>query len=400
MAQSIHTLAEPWDRLSIASLAAGAAAAHPARPFLMDCPARARWNGEEPRALTFGEFIKRAAFFGAQLITLGLQPGETVLLLLPNCVEAMVSIVGCRMAGLVPAPAPIDETVDMLRAAAERIQASAIITTGKVESLAIGEKARQIAAKVMSIRCVAGFGLGLPDGIVPLDGWSEEDVTPLPSGVSMPQSSDGLITFAREDGAVCAYIRSEAQLIADALALATANRIDHGQPIVSVLQPAGAASIVASLILPLFAGASVHLIGPFQSDVFIDTMERALEGHLIGPDHFVARVLEQRASDPRLAGLAGAIALARPDSDVTFASDGMPLSRLIDFCEAGLLTLGSKSGSHALFGTHHHAMEGVLPEGVPLLIIEQISGDLHVGGGFSAPRIVRRGEALASGRAA
>ena len=44
-----------------------------------------------------------------------------------------------------------------MRTAIERINASAIITSARVEDMLLAEKARLAAARAMSIRCIAGF---------------------------------------------------------------------------------------------------------------------------------------------------------------------------------------------------------------------------------------------------
>jgi|GEM_PF-2172054 len=383
-------LAEPWHKLTVAGLCSGAAAAHPDRLFMADCPDKPAWAGLEPRRLNFGEFYKRAQFFGAQLQTLGITAGERVMLLLPNSVEAAISVVGCLCAGFVPAPAPLDEAVEGLRAAAERMQVAAIITMERVEGLALAEKARQVAARVMSVRCVAGFGLDLPVGVVSLEGWSEEDVIPARQGSARKQSSDALVSFARENGGICGYIRSEAQLIADALALAAQTRIERGEPVIQLLQPASAASLVAGVLLPLFLGTSVHLVGPYQSRRFSTVLDHIRSGFLLAPQHFIAKILDQALPGT---ALSGCLALMRPEDKALTTKGALPLTTLFDLNEQGLLaSKGAVASVVSLAGVHPHPMEGVLVDEAPLITVQIAVDGMVQASGFGAPRVIRRGD--------
>ena len=143
-------LSEPWDQLTLQSLASRGAMTSPARVFMRDCPEREAWNDVEPRTLTFDAFFKATNFLAAQLKTLGVEAGDRVLILLPNIVETSISILACHLVGALPAIVPADERVDSLRVAAERCEATTLLTTARVGEIALGEKARQVAAKVLS----------------------------------------------------------------------------------------------------------------------------------------------------------------------------------------------------------------------------------------------------------
>lgn len=392
-------LPAPWDDLTLQSLMDRAAQTSPARIFMRDCPAREAWNGMEPRTLNHDALFKGATFLAAQLRTLGIEPGEQVMLLLPNMVEVPLSVLACHLAGAVPAIAPIDEKLDVLRAAAERCSASMILTTGRVGDLAIGDKARQIAAKLIAIRCVAGFGFNLPEGIVSLEGWSEEDVIPLPE-IERHQSETGLVTFARdESGAICAIERSEGQMIAEALALSSVMRLDGRRGLISVMQPGAAASFAASLTLPLHAGASVRLVGPYDSDLLGRVIAEEPTAFLFCPDHFAAALRPASFGADALRNQAGILALARaPRPDAAIIPAGaLNASLVVDFGERGIMTSVNwpRDGRLALPARFEHPMESVLPEGEALL---EFAPD-GTTGGFGAARLIRR-EQGAPGKAA
>lgn len=393
-------LAEPWGALTVSALAEKAAQERPARVFIRDCPNREAWNGVEPRALTTDAFLRNARFLAGQMRTLGLMPGEAVLMLLPNLVEAPMAILAAHLAGAVPAVAPVDESPDMLRAAAERCDAAMILTTGRVGDLALGEKARQVAAKVMSVRVVAGFGFDLPEGIVSLEGWSDDEVAPLAEATRKP-GDIGLVTFARQAGGLVAAERLERQMIAEALALAPVLRLDGRRGIISLMHPGAAASVAAALTLPLHAGADIRLVGPYETGALISALKAEPDAFLYCPDHFAAWLAAEQLGPDVLRNLSGLLALARVSGrEGAVPPCTIPEARLIaDFDERGLVPLARwpKDGRLALPARIEHPMQDLLPEGTALLEIPEEAGAPL--GGFGAARIIQRGMAPA-GKAA
>ena len=382
-------LPEPWASLTLQSLAEKGAMTSPARVFLRDCPEREAWNDVEPRTITFDAFFKATNFLAAQLKTLGVEAGDRVLILLPNTVEVPISILACQLIGALPAIVPADERVDTLRAAAERCEATTLLTTARVGDIALGEKARQVAAKVLSIRCVAGFGFNLPDGIVSLEGWSEEDVSGLPERTRQ-QNEAGLITFSRDKDGVCAFIRTEAQMIAEALALSSVLRLDGRRGLISMMHPGSAATVAANLVLPLHAGASVRLSGPYSTKALTEALDAEPTAFLYCPDHFAARLTVESFGADRLKNSAGILALShadRPDATVA-AAGALPCSLALNFLERGLMTAVKwpASGKLELPFTYAHPMESVLPEGVAMLAFSESADNTPVWSGFGAAK--------------
>lgn len=380
----------PWDTITVSSLVEAAARRAPRRVFLRDCPRRLAWNGVEPRELTFETFQRSALFLAAQLRTLGVQPGDAVLLMLPNSVEAPLALVGTLMAGAVPAIAPADEKVDTLRAMAERSEATAIITMNRIGDIKLGEKARQVAARLISIRCVAGFGLDLPDGIVSLEGWSEEDVMPLaPQGTR--QDSPALITFGRKEGAICAFRRTEGQIVADMLLATALAAPTEESGIISLMQPGSATSVAAGFLLALQANAPLALIGPYETPALAEALERQPGALLLAPDHFIA----QARKDSPFSGLAISHVSGPMD---TIPKPG-PVSGpvLIDFEEHGLAGLRSWPHDGKLNMDKHvpHALDGLIPADGPYL---SFAGEAVAG--FGAAEILRRPASSSAGKAA
>lgn len=383
-------LPAPWSHITLQSLAEKAALEAPARPFLADCPLRERWNGVEPRTLNCDTFLRSAYFLAAQFRTLGVQPGDRLLILLPNCVEHFLAVLACRLIGVVPAIGPIDESADYLRACAERIEAAVIVTCGRVGDMALGEKARLVAARALCVRGIAGFGFDLVEGIVSLEGWSEEDVDPIPD-LTCHQGDDALITFARDADGPVAALRSEGQVIAEALALFSVLRLDGRRGLVSLMQPGASATFAATLPLALHTGARVRLVGPYEREALAGIMAEVPNSFVFAPDHFLSS-LDPAAFEPGLfANAAGFLALARIEAPKANLLKPGPFKGALafDFSEGGLMTrlAWPVDGKVDLPHRYDHPMESVLPEDVPML--EWSSDGLS---GFGAPRVIRKGQ--------
>ncbi len=305
-------LAEPWDRLTVAGLTSSAANTHAKRMFIRDCPERESWDGNLRRELTFGDFKREAEFFAGQIETLGIVAGDRALILMPNVTEAAIAIVGCLIAGVTPAIAPIEESVEVLRAACERISAAAIITTGRLEELRPAETARQIAARAISVRLVAAYGFKLPDGVISLDGWSEQDVDANPNRPKHRQEAEGLITFSAQPSGLLAHIRTEAQMIGDALAVATRHKLGREQNLVSTMHPTGSAAFAAGLLMPLFLCTTIDLVGPFTAERLRATLDRAGEKPaLLAPTSLLPLLRESLPREASLARLGSLVSVMR-----------------------------------------------------------------------------------------
>jgi len=62
------------------------------------------WKSEdEVQSITFGEFTKRALVHASYLLSQGIKPRETVVLIMPQCIPLMIAFVGAMLAGAVPA---------------------------------------------------------------------------------------------------------------------------------------------------------------------------------------------------------------------------------------------------------------------------------------------------------
>jgi fatty-acyl-CoA synthase len=61
-------------------------------------------EGDEPRTITFGELYQRASAVAAELARRGLEPQQTVAIMLPTCAEFFATFAGVLLAGGIPVP--------------------------------------------------------------------------------------------------------------------------------------------------------------------------------------------------------------------------------------------------------------------------------------------------------
>ena len=81
----------------------------------------------------------------------------------------LLTILGVLRAGMIAAPLPLLwRRADMVAALA-RVGAKALITCRRAGGFEHCQLAMRVAAEVFSIRYVCGFGVNLPDGVVPFD---------------------------------------------------------------------------------------------------------------------------------------------------------------------------------------------------------------------------------------
>ena len=384
-------LLPPWSEATLPSLLFRQAMERPEGLLWTDCPRRETWNGVEPRQLNAANALTCAHFLASQLSTLGVQRGDHVLLLLANMVEVPMAVIACHMAGAVPVLMPVDEKVETLRAAAEKLGVTTVITTARIGDVMIGEKARQVAAKVISIRCVAGFGFDLPDGVVTLEGWSEEDI--LPAETSEAKATDiALVTFMRVDGALVPARRSHAQLVAESLStLASLGGTDFGC-IVSLLHPGSAAAFAGSHALSLVAGAAINLVGPYTRDALLAQIAKAKTPLLLVPTHFFTR--KEAAALAALADIS-TLAFSRAGESETLATlPGTVLARLVAVEERAVLAFPGSADPAAMLasGQPAHPHAGLLPPSTLWLAPTETGTWL----GFGAARIGDAGTAAAS----
>jgi mycobactin salicyl-AMP ligase len=284
-----------WSHLTIDAIAETAARARPGRKAFTDASDRLSWTDGAPRAITSGELGQDLRLFARKIATLGLEKGDRVLILMPNIVEGVSTIVGTMLAGLVPCPVSVVSAPSAIVAAAETVKASAIITVTRYAHLSPAKAACEAASRYYGIRFVAAFGSNPPPGVIPLSGWPDDDVSADTLAAPQPHQT-ALVTFDTEGGALA---RTHAQVVSEALALSAISGLTSRGNLLGTFTPVSAAGVIATIAAPLISGAHVHLHGPFSPETLSAQIKDCPDAILILPSAAEAAVRSLFAGENR-----------------------------------------------------------------------------------------------------
>ncbi len=277
-----------WSHLTLDAIAETAARARPARRAFTDAPDRETWTDGAPRELTCGQLGRELQVFGRKLLTLGLNRGDRVLVMLPNITEGASALLGILLAGLVPCMLNVVSSPEEIRQAAERVKAAGVITVSRYAHLNPAQSACEAASLHYGIRFVGAFGEHLPTGAIPFSEWPDDEIATDTLAATQPHQP-ALITFdAHGDGE--AHMRTHAQLISEALALSAISGLTSRGHLLGTFTPVSAAGVISTLVAPLISGAHVHLHGPFSPEVLAAQFTQSPEAILILPSAAEAAV--------------------------------------------------------------------------------------------------------------
>ncbi|HZL40298.1 MAG TPA: class I adenylate-forming enzyme family protein [Pseudolabrys sp.] len=219
------------------------------------------------RSLTYAQADRAISAFAARLRTLGLSTDAVVALQLPHTVESVVAFLGILRAGMIVAPLPLLWREQEMTVALAKAGAKAIVTHS-----ALAEVAMQVAAKLFPIRAVAGFGPGLPDGVVSLD-----DVFAAGGDHFHPSLRPGnaaahaaAITFDITADGIAPIARSQGELIAVGRDVFLEDGIADDATILSTIPLSSFAGIALALVPWMLSGGTLALHHGFDPAVFDD----------------------------------------------------------------------------------------------------------------------------------
>jgi mycobactin salicyl-AMP ligase len=271
-----------WGPLTLTSILDTAALARRDKVAFIDAPDIDSWGDRAPKLLAVADLQIAVARFARQILTLGLKRGDRVLVAMPNCTQGITTLLGIMRAGLVPCPISIVASSAEILAAAEAVQSSAIITVDRYAKLTPAQTARSAASQYYGVRFVCAYGRKVPEGVVSLGYWPDNELHDGPLPDLSPEEA-ALITFDRNDGAMVPHVRSHAQLISDALALSAIAGLAARSSIVSTFAPVSAAGFIATVAAPIVSGARAVLHGPFDADILAAQLGREMTPQLVIP---------------------------------------------------------------------------------------------------------------------
>jgi mycobactin salicyl-AMP ligase len=255
-----------WAHLTLDALVDTAVRARPGRRCFVDAPDIANWSDLPRKETNVGEFGALISQFARQMLSLGLNRGDPVLVAMPNAVDGAVALLGLITAGFVPCPVSVVADAEEMRIAAETVGAKAVVTVNRYADFRPSEAAREAASRYYGLRFICAFGPNCPGGVVSLADWSEQELSQAPLPINLP-TAPALITLDRSGGDITAHVRSHAQVISDALGLSAISGLTGRGAIIATFAPVSAAGFISTIAAPLISGTYVMLHGPFDPDV-------------------------------------------------------------------------------------------------------------------------------------
>ncbi len=238
---------------------------------LIDPPNRQTLGHSASRQLTYGEADEAVDALAAFFAALGLQPGDRVVMQLPNFIEAPLALLGAWRAGLTVAAIPMLWRSMEIARVCDALEPKALIGCSRFAEEAPAETLRDVAASRLSVRFVLGFGDGLPDGVGSLDdaigAGHAGDFTPrLPTGPS-------LITFtARAGHPLVPLFRYEDEILAQGAMTVLSLSLDRSDVILNAYPFTGTVGLGLGLAPWLIGGAKLVQHHPFEYGVFADQL--------------------------------------------------------------------------------------------------------------------------------
>jgi len=237
---------------------------------LVDPPNRALLGQTRSRSLSYAETDKAVDALAAFFLELGLNPGDRVVVQLPNFIEAPLTLLGAWRAGLTVAAVPMLWRAMEIGRACDAVEPKALIGVSQFADDLPAERLRDIAATRLSVRFVLGFGRDLPDGVASLDAamgagrYADDVIAP------RLQSRPSLITFtARADEPLVPLFRHEDEILAQGAMAVLSMSLDRSDVILNAYPCTGPIGLGLGLAPWLIGGAALVQHHPFDYGAFV-----------------------------------------------------------------------------------------------------------------------------------
>jgi acyl-CoA synthetase (AMP-forming)/AMP-acid ligase II len=246
------------------------AAQRPGAIALVDPPNRQTLDFTRPRSFTYAQADEAVDALAAFFIELGLEPGDRIVVQLPNFTETPLALLAAWRAGLTVAAIPMLWRAMEIAKVCDEVQPKALLGIAEFASESPAESLRDIAATRLSVRFVLGFGNHLPDGVASLDeaiGAAAAARDPV-----SPRAHDGpaLITFtARARVPFVPILRREDELLAQGAMTVLSLGLDKSDVILNPYPCTGPIGFALGLSPWLIGGAALVQHHPFDYGAFV-----------------------------------------------------------------------------------------------------------------------------------
>ena len=235
--------AVPWDALLRAR-----AVQSPAAVALVDASG----------ALSAADFDAACDAMACRFVTLGLMPGERVVLSGGADRALLTCLVGALRAGLDVGLAPLTMDAASLIFTAQSMQASALIGPADYADIAFHRIMFEAAAKVRTVRLVCISQGAAPDGAVHLNDVAS-DVA------DVPQACGHIFTISDTPTDILPIRHDWSQLLSTGHLLSACSSAAGAEAIVSLLSPISFAGFCLGPLAGFVGQKPLHLIAPFSS---------------------------------------------------------------------------------------------------------------------------------------
>lgn len=296
-----HVRAGVWGEATLDHVLRKAVRDAPDRLALADAPNRSAFIQGPRRRLSFAELDQVVGRLAALFAAHGFKADDVVVIQMPNCVEAICTILACLRLGLIAAPVPLLWREHELLSALPQIAPRAIVTGGHAGRDTSEDMVRDVAANLLTVRFIYGFGGEQPDGVTAIDEIFEEGGDAVPYehdllSASVSANDVATICWAGVGSAVPAPVpRSHNQWIAAGLMSLLQAGIKPGSALLNPYPPTSLVPIGAMLVPWLLGACTLNLHHPFDTGALLTQLEdEAIAYTLLPPS-----VIDALAGDDR-----------------------------------------------------------------------------------------------------
>lgn len=241
--------------------------------------------------LSWGQLSEHVSRMAGLLSQMGALPGQRLLIAAPMGADASITLLAGLRLGLVPYL--VADCVDQaaLGNLLESTGAELAVGVDHIGEFKPLELLRAAAARTFGLRCIAGFGAAIPDGVVPLDHHLASDACPkveTPAGKALRQF--GVVQIGQHVAGLANL--SEASVLEAGLKVVQALEIAPDSRILTTQLGADLPALATGLAAALLSGAEYMPSGLFS----LAGLEAGLQGdrktHLVAPASTASALLK------------------------------------------------------------------------------------------------------------
>jgi hypothetical protein len=254
-------------------------------------------DGNVMPPLTFGEASQQSGRLARLLASVAGGQPATALIAMVFEKQAALTILACLRAGITPVVVRPDLNAEQFSALADDLGASIAIGNDHFAEFSPLTALRDMAARNFGMRCVAGFGADILEGVIPLDSFiaQESELPPLPE-----------FGHAGKIG-MCDDISvqvTELEFLSLSLDIARMLGIMPDDRILTSLVSGSLVSLASGLGAALLTGAEFSPLGLFRLNTLWASFADGRRIHLVAPARIEEAIIQSGlVSHKRLAGL-------------------------------------------------------------------------------------------------